>query len=66
MYSETVLSEEHHKTLLNILRLLVEGGDNTSEFLSLASQYTKLDVPSQGDIIKLYEAVVSGTSRYPK
>ena len=54
------IHNQQNKKLLNLLRLLVEGGDNTSEFLSLAGQYTSLDIPSYEDIVKLYKEIVTG------
>lgn len=52
------ISETRKATLLNLLRLLVEGDNNTQEFLSLAGQYTEIDIPSYEAIIELYKGVI--------
>lgn len=58
------LSIERSNVLLNLLRTLVEGGNNTSEFLSLARQnLPKLEVPTYEDVIELYKDIVSGTNK---
>ena len=53
-----MLNDKALITLRQILRILVEGGNNTSEFLSLASQHTKLEVPSYEEIVDLYKLTI--------
>lgn len=47
------------RALIKILRVLVEGKDNTREFLSNARQNTDLDVPDYEEIVDLHKWVDS-------
>jgi hypothetical protein len=52
----TYQNTSRHKTLMDIMKVLIEGKDNTREFLSMARQHLDMEVPTYEDLVKLYVA----------
>ncbi len=48
---------KQHKTLVKLLLVLIEGEDNTKEFLSVANQNLDIEVPEYKEIVDLYKAI---------
>jgi len=52
--------EQRYRALIKLLRVFVEGKDNTREFLefiSTAEQYKDLDIPTYDEIVDLYKTI---------